>query len=89
MLHPEPVHLARELLAELVEEILAQQLVLKCVQDSPLDLITSNGQAIRTCSLASRSKAHKAIGGADDETIPAHAHFVRPENRVTLTLMPN
>jgi hypothetical protein len=43
--HAEPIHLARELLAELFEEILTQQLLLKRVEDALLDFITSNRQA--------------------------------------------
>jgi hypothetical protein len=54
MLHPEPVHLARELLAEFLEEILAQPLFLKCQQDLSLDFITSNGQGTQPCLVSRR-----------------------------------
>jgi hypothetical protein len=50
----------RELLAELFEDILTQQLLLKGVEDALLDFITSNGQAIRARALVSCAKAHHA-----------------------------
>jgi hypothetical protein len=79
VLHPKPVHFPRELVAELLEEILAQQFLLKCVQDTTLEFITSNGQAIRARALVSRSEAHEAIRGADD--VPGAAHSALREAR--------
>ena len=39
MLHSQPVHLARELLAELVKQILAQELLLERLENSRLNLV--------------------------------------------------
>jgi hypothetical protein len=86
VVHPEPVHLARELVAELFEEILAQQLFLKCVEDSLLDLIASNGQAIRARALVSCAKAHQPMRRADDEPRAAHTAFRQSGEQVTRTV---
>src|SRR4029453_505677 len=86
VLHPEPVHLARELVAEFFEEILAQQLFLKGVQDAPLDFITSNGQPIRAGALVSRAEAHEPIRGPDDEPGAAHTALRQPGEQVPRTV---
>jgi hypothetical protein len=57
MLHPEPIHLARELLAELVEEILTQQLLLKRLQYAPFNFVPANRQLVRARALVASSEA--------------------------------
>ena len=86
VLHSEPIHLARELLAELFEEIVTQQLLLKRVEDALLDFITSNGQAIRARALVSCAKAHQPICGADDEPRAALTALRQPGEQVTRTV---
>ena len=46
VLHPQPIHLARELVAELLEQILAQQLVPQRLEHALFDFLAADGQAI-------------------------------------------
>jgi hypothetical protein len=56
VLHAEPVHLAREVLAELVEQVLPQGLLLQGLEDGRFDLVAANGQMVVTASLIAGSE---------------------------------
>ena len=61
MLHAEPIHLARELVAELLKEILTQQLVLQCSQDASFDFIAPDGQMVVASSLIASAEAREPV----------------------------
>ncbi|HEX5069063.1 MAG TPA: hypothetical protein VFV78_02515 [Vicinamibacterales bacterium] len=73
LLHAQPIHLARELVAELFEEILPKQLVLQRPEHAGLDLVATNRQPVRARSLVACAEAHQAVGRAHDESRPAFA----------------
>ena len=61
MLHPEPVHLARELLAELLEEFLAQQLLLQRLQHARFNLVAADGQMVVAPPLVAGAEAPEPV----------------------------
>ncbi len=61
MLHVEPVHLARELLAELLEEVLTQEFLLQRVQDTRLHFVAPDGQVVLARPLVTGTEAGEAI----------------------------
>src|SRR5690606_29646794 len=73
MFHPEPVHLARELLAELVEQVLAQELLLEGLQDARFDLVAPDGQAVIARPLLASAETCEAIPAGHEESRATHA----------------
>ena len=75
VLHPEPIHLASEFFAELLEELLIQELLLERLQNSPLDLVTPDGEAVVTGTLFASTEACEPIPAGHDEPSAADAAF--------------
>ncbi|HEY0875841.1 MAG TPA: hypothetical protein VGD94_20365 [Vicinamibacterales bacterium] len=73
MLHAQPVHLARELFAELVEQILAQELLLERHENSRLDLVAPDGEAVFAGALLAGTEAREPIAAGHDEASAAEA----------------
>jgi hypothetical protein len=71
--HPESIHLAGELVAEFVEQILAQELFLEGLQDAGLDLVASDSQAVVVSALLARAETCEAIPAGHDESGAADA----------------
>lgn len=67
VLHPEPIQLAGELVAELLEQVLAQQLLLQRLQHARFDFIPADRQLVRARALVASSRSSKAVRGAHDE----------------------
>lgn len=61
MLHPEPVHLAPELVAELFEQVLAKQLLLQRAEDARFDFFAPDGQMVVAASLVACTEASEPI----------------------------
>ena len=81
VLHPQPVHLARELVAELLEQLLTQQLLLSA---SSTRASTSSRRMVRWLSHVPWSRAPKHPSRFFDAMMnpaPQTPHFVSPENR--------
>ena len=49
--HPEPVHLAREFLAELFKQISSEELLLQRVQDARFDFVSSDREMVAADAL--------------------------------------
>src|SRR6059058_2197105 len=82
MLHPEPVHLARELLAELLEQILTEQLVLQRAQYARFDVVTTNAQVVVASSVVACAEASKAVFARHDESCAAHTAFRQTREQI-------
>src|SRR5262245_52776290 len=82
MLHAEPVHLARELFAELVEQVLAQELLLQRLEDTRFDFIAPDGQVVVAASLIPRAKASEAMLARHDESGTADAAFGQAREQI-------
>ncbi|MBL8136982.1 MAG: hypothetical protein JNL48_10195 [Acidobacteria bacterium] len=67
LFHPEPVHLLRELSAELLEEVLAQQLLLQRRQHARLDLLARDRQFVGARAAFASAEAAEPIAVVDDE----------------------
>ena len=82
LLHPQPVHLARELVAELLEQVLAQQLLLQR-RRARAPRPPRGGSSGGCCTCRGRARRSTPGGRAEYMMKPApHTpHFVRPENR--------
>ena len=61
MLHPKPVHLARELVAELLEQVLAQQLLLKRTEHARFHFVAANGQVVVAPTLIACAEAREPV----------------------------
>jgi hypothetical protein len=72
-LHPEPVHLASELVAELFEQILLKQLLLERVEHSRFNLVAPNGQVVVAPSLVTSTEASEPVLARHDESSAADA----------------
>ena len=68
LLHPQSVHLARELVAELLEEILAQQLVRERAEHACFDLVAADGQVVVATTLVAGAEASEAVLRRHDES---------------------
>lgn len=64
MLHSEPIHLASGLVADLLEQVLAQQLVPQRLDHARFDFIPVNGELVRARPLVAGAEATEAIRGA-------------------------
>ena len=71
--HAEPIHLAREFLAELLEEIAAQQLVLERMKHPRFDVVATNRQVVRADSLVAGAEAREAVARLQHKAAAAHA----------------
>ena len=78
MLHPQPVHLARELFAELVKQVLAQELLLERRQNSRLDLVTPDGEVVVAGAFLTSSEACETVAAGHDESGTADAALRQP-----------
>jgi hypothetical protein len=79
--HPETIHLAREFMAEVFEQVASKQLLLQRVENPPLDLVSPDRQMIRTGPFVASPETRKAMSRLEDEATSADPHFVSPENR--------
>src|SRR5690606_16023475 len=66
-------HLTRELFAELVEQVLTQELLLECLQNACLDLVTPDGQAVVARALVAGAETCEAVPAGHDEAGATHA----------------
>ncbi|HYT75824.1 MAG TPA: hypothetical protein VEL79_13805 [Vicinamibacterales bacterium] len=82
MLHPKPVHLARELVAELLKEILAEELVMQRTQHPSFDFVATNGQVVIASSLVTRAEAPEPVLRRHDESGAADAAFRQTREQV-------
>jgi hypothetical protein len=57
MLHPEPVHLACELVAEFFEQVLTKQLLLQRPEDTRFDFVPANRQLVGERPLVASAEA--------------------------------
>jgi hypothetical protein len=63
VLPSQPVHVARELFAELVEQVLTQELLLERLENSRLHHVTPDGQAITASGFLASAEACRADCG--------------------------
>src|SRR5712691_3204635 len=82
MLYPQPVDLARELFAELLEELLMQELLFERFQNPRLDLITPDGEPIVAGAFLTSAEACEPIAAGHDEPSAADAAFRQPRKKV-------
>src|SRR4051812_23754393 len=82
MLHPEPVHLTCEFLAEFFEQVLAQQLLLKRVEHPRLHVVAANCQVVVAAALISSSKAGEPVAPSHDESRAADAALRQTREQV-------
>jgi hypothetical protein len=61
LLHPEPIHLLRELAAELLEEVLPHQLVLQGAEDPLLNLVPRDRELVGACSAVASAEASELL----------------------------
>jgi predicted transcriptional regulator len=73
LLHPEPVHLLRELAAKLLKEVLSHQLVLKRAQHPLFDFLTRDRQLVGAGAAVASAEASKVVARIDDEPGTAFA----------------
>ena len=73
MLHPKPVHLAGELVAELLEQVLTQQLLLQRLEHARFHFFTTDSQVVVAASLVARAKASEPVPASHDESGAADA----------------
>src|SRR5690349_6792862 len=86
MFHPEPVHLARELVAEFLKEILPQELLLQRPQHTRLDVVTADRQFVRARALVASAKAREPIRRAHDVARATHAALGESGEQVAWTI---
>ena len=65
VLHSKPVRLARELVAELLEEFLVQELILQRAQHARFNFVAADGQVVVATALVAGGK------GLDSQWVPA------------------
>ena len=70
VLHPKPVHLARELVAELLEELLVQELLLESLEDPRFNFVPSDGEVVAARALLASAEACETVAASHDE--PQH-----------------
>ncbi|HMD36977.1 MAG TPA: hypothetical protein VKH42_18515, partial [Vicinamibacterales bacterium] len=73
MLHPEPVHLPSELVAEFCEQLLVQELLPERFQHSRFDFIAPDSQVVVAPSLIACPEASEAVLAGHDESGAADA----------------
>ena len=71
--HPKPVHLASELGAELLEQLLVQQLVLESLEDSGFYLVAPDSETVTAGALLTSAEARETVATGHDEAGAAHA----------------
>src|SRR5438093_1845362 len=86
MFHPESVHLACELIAELLEEILPKQLLLKRTQDPRLDFIAADGQVVVAPTLVACPEAGEPVAPGHDDSGTADAALRQAREQVMRSL---
>ena len=87
MFHSKPVHLARELVAELLEEILPKQFFLESVEHTRFDPVAPNGQEVVAAPLVAGAEAPEPVLARHDEPSTADAAFRdRVRQRMPLTV---
>src|SRR3954469_18641615 len=69
--HPEPVHLASELVTELYKELLVQELLLQCLEHARFALIPPDGELVVAASLITRAEAAETMLAGHDEACAA------------------
>ena len=73
LLHSQPVHLPRELAAELLEEVLAHQLVLKRAEHPLLDFRSRDRQLVCARAAVASAETSELLARIDDEAGTAFA----------------
>ena len=86
MFHPEPVHLARELLAELFEELLAGAASPAAPQHARFHLVAADGQMVVAPSLVACAEASEPVLARHDESGAADAAFRQAGEQVLRAL---
>jgi hypothetical protein len=76
--HPEAIHLTSEFMAELLEQVASEQLLLQCVQDSSLDFVSPDRQMIRARPFVASPEARQAMSRLENETTSAQTAFCEP-----------
>src|SRR6266542_3536718 len=82
MLHSQPVHFAREFFAELLKQVLAQELLLERVQNSRLDLVTPDGEVVVAGALLASAEACETVAARHDEPSTADAALRQPREQI-------
>jgi hypothetical protein len=73
VLHPKPVHLAREFIAEFLEEILLKQPLPQRAEHTGFDFVAPDGQVVVAPALVPCAEASETILARHDESSAADA----------------
>ena len=82
VLHPKPVHLAREFVAELLEELLVQEVLLESLEDPRFNFVSSDGEVVAARALLASAEACDTVPAGHDETGAAYAALRQPREEV-------
>src|SRR5207247_8466721 len=77
-----PVPLARELVAELLEELLVQQLLLESLEDPRFNFVSSDCEVVAARALLASAEACETVAAGHDEAGAAHAALRQPREQV-------
>jgi hypothetical protein len=70
--HPEPVHLASELVAELLEQLVVQELVLESLENSGFNLVAPDRETVAAGAFITSAEARQPVATGHDESGAAH-----------------
>lgn len=82
LLRSKPVHLARELVAEFLEQFLVQQFLLQGLENTGLNIVAADGETVVADALIARSETRQPVRAGHDETRAAHAALRQPGEQV-------
>src|SRR5687768_6756388 len=82
MLHSQPVHLASELVAELLEELLVQELLLESLDDPRFNFVSSDREVVAARALLASAEACETVAAGHNEAGAAHAALRQPREEV-------
>ena len=82
VLHPKPVHLASEFVAEFLEELLVQELLLESLENPRFNFVSSDGEVVAARALLASAEAGETVAAGHDEAGAAHAALRQPREEV-------
>jgi hypothetical protein len=88
VLHPKPVHLASEFVAELFEEFLVQELLLESLEDPRFNFVSSDGEVVAAGTLLASAEACETVAAGHDEAGAAHAAKLEAGSAAPFSLLP-